>query len=78
LEHARVGNGRALRALVADARVNGWTGALRARASWRFAALLEDEPRSWFKRWRWRRSTSELIEALHAAGIEPNFPTPQA
>ena len=77
LEHARVGNARALRALFADAQENGWTQALRERASWRFAALLEDEPRSWFKRWRWRRSIRGLIDALREADIEPRFPAPE-
>jgi hypothetical protein len=77
LEHARVGNGRALRALVADVQLKGWTDALRDRAHWRYAALLEDEPNSWLKRWRWRRSIRGLIDSLQEAGIEPRFPVPQ-
>ena len=74
-EHARDGNERALRHLVATALAQGWTDALRDRAEWRFAALLWDEAKSPFKRWRWRWRTRDLRRTLRAHGIEPRFPS---
>ncbi len=73
-EHVREGNALALRHLVAQAQANGWTPALRERAAWRLAALLWDEAKSPFKRWRWRWRTRDLRRALQAAGIAPCFP----
>lgn len=75
-EHVRVGNAQALRHLIETARASGWTEGLRQRAAWRFAALLWDEARSPFKRWRWRWHTRDIRHALIAAGIEPRFPAP--
>ncbi|MEP6875570.1 MAG: glycosyltransferase [Burkholderiales bacterium] len=77
-EHVRRGNERALRHLVAAALASGWTPALRERAAWRFAALLHDEAKSPFKRWRWRWRTRDLRRTLRADGIAPHFPTPPA
>ena len=74
-EHVREGNAHALRHLLAVARKGGWTEALRRRAAWRYAALLEDEAKSPLKRWRWRWATRGLRRALAAAGIEPRFPS---
>lgn len=74
-EHVREGNEQALHHLLATALASGWTPALRARAAWRFAALLWDEAKSPFKRWRWRWRTRELRRALRAQGIEPRFPS---
>ena len=73
-EHVREGNALALRHLLAVARKGGWTSGLRKRAAWRFAALLQDEAKSPFKRWRWRWATRDLRRALAEAGIEPRFP----
>jgi GT2 family glycosyltransferase len=73
-EHVRETNERALRYLVAAAQAHGWTDALRDRAEWRFAALLWDEAKSPFKRWRWRWRTRDLRRTLKAQGIEPRFP----
>ncbi len=73
-EHAREGNEHALRHLLGVARTSGWTPALRERAAWRFAALLRDEAKSPFKRWRWRWRTRDLRRMLRADGIEPRFP----
>jgi len=73
-EPARKGNERALRHLVSAALTSGWTPALRARAAWRLAALLWDEAKSPFKRWRWRWRTRDLRRALARAGVKPAFP----
>jgi GT2 family glycosyltransferase len=74
LEHLRVGNAQALRYLVDSAMASGWTTGLRQRAAWRLAALLQNEPRSPFKRWRWRWSHHKLRADLAQAGVEPQFP----
>ena len=74
-DHLRVGNADALRHLLAFVQTHGWTPALRARAAWRYAALLHQGPRSLFKRWRWRRSCRDVRAALDAAAIVPGFPT---
>ena len=73
-EHAREANEQALRHLVLTAQTTGWTLALRERAGWRLAALLRDEAKSPFKRWRWRWRTRDLRRTLRAEGIEPRFP----
>jgi len=73
-EHVRETNERALRYLVATAQAHGWTDALRDRAEWRFAALLWDEAKSPFKRWRWRWRTRDLRRTLREQGIHPRFP----
>lgn len=73
-EHVREANERALRYLVAAAQARGWTDALRDRAAWRLAALLWDEAKSPFKRWRWRWRTRDLRRTLKAQGIAPRFP----
>lgn len=73
-EHVREGNALVLRALVAKAAQSGWTGALRTRAAWRLAALDWDEPRSPFKRLRWRWKNRDLRKQLAAVGIEARFP----
>jgi GT2 family glycosyltransferase len=75
-EHVREGNALALHHLVDTARRSGWTEALRARAAWRLAALTWDEPRSPFKRLRWRWTHRELRTRLHEAGIVAGFPPP--
>lgn len=77
-EHVRVGNAQALRYLIEAAHASGWTEGLRQRAAWRFAALLWDEPRSPFKRWRWRWHTRDIRRSLIAAAIDPRFPAPFA
>ena len=80
-EHVREGNAKALRHLLAVARVGGWTEGLHQRAAWRLAALLDDEAKSPFKRWRWRWATRDIRHTLAAAGIGPCLPaarTPQA
>ncbi len=69
-EHDRL----VLRALVTRASQTGWTDALRARAAWRAAALDWDEPRSPFKRLRWRWKNRDLRRQLAAAGIVARFP----
>ena len=74
-EHVREGNADALQHLLKVARKGGWTDGLRRRAAWRLAALLHDEAKSPFKRWRWRWGTRALRRALAAAGIEPRFPS---
>lgn len=73
-EHVRAGNAQALRYLLARARESGWTDGMRQRAAWRSAALLRDEPKSLFKRWRWRWITRGVRYMLAAAGVEPRFP----
>ena len=73
-EHVREGNAQALRHLVDVAQASGWTDARRERAAWRLAALLWDEPRSPFKRWRWRFAQRGLRRTLAQAGIAPRFP----
>ena len=73
-ESVREGNAKALRHLLAAARASGWTDGLRRRAAWRGAALLHDEAKSPFKRWRWRWATRDIRRTLAAAGIEPAFP----
>ena len=73
-EHVREGNATVLRALVAQAAQTGWTDALRARAAWRAAALAWDEPRSPFKRLRWRWKNRDLRRQLAVAGIDARFP----
>ena len=77
-EHVREGNAKALRHLLAITRAHGWTPALRERAAWRFAALLWDEAKSPFKRWRWRWRTRGLRRALQSQGIHPKFPVVQS
>jgi GT2 family glycosyltransferase len=74
-EHVREGNAQALQHLLVTVRATGWTPALRERAAWRFAALLWDEAKSPFKRWRWRWRTRDLRRVLRAAGIMPRFPS---
>lgn len=74
LEPVRAGNASALIYLLSVAQASGWTDALRLRASWRLAALQRDEPRSPFKRLRWRWKTRDLRRALRDAGIAPQFP----
>jgi GT2 family glycosyltransferase len=74
-ESVRQGNAHALEHLLNQAQTHGWNEALRQRAAWRWAALLQDEPKSPFKRWRWRWTTCPLRRALLAAGITPQFPT---
>ncbi|MEP7296409.1 MAG: glycosyltransferase [Burkholderiales bacterium] len=73
-EHVRQANERALRHLVATALASGWTDGLRERAAWRYAALLWDEAKSPFKRWRWRWHTRDLRRTLDTHGIVPGFP----
>ena len=73
-EPAREGNAQALRHLLGAARAVGWSSGLRRRATWRFAALLHDEPKSPLKRWRWRWATRDIRRELAAADIEPRFP----
>lgn len=75
-EHVREGNASALACLLQAARRQGWTGALRRRAAWRMAVLLENEPRSPLKRWRWRWKQRHLVRELRAEGIRPEFPKP--
>jgi GT2 family glycosyltransferase len=74
-EHAREGNAKALRHLLAEAQRCGWTEGLRHRAAWRLAALLHDEAKSPFKRWRWRWATRDIRRTLAAADIHPRFPS---
>ena len=74
-EHVRLGNAQALRHLMAIAQSHGWTDALRQRAAWRLAALLHNEARSPFKRWRWRWSTRDIRRALAVEHIAARFPT---
>lgn len=73
-EHVRLGNAQALRHLIDIASTTGWTDGLRERAAWRYAALLWDEAKSPFKRWRWRWQTRDIRRTLDAAGIAPRFP----
>ena len=73
-EHVREANERALRHIVVTALATGWTPALHERAAWRYAALLWDEAKSPFKRWRWRWKTRELRRTLDTHGIVPGFP----
>jgi len=73
-EHVREGNVHALEHLVEVAQHQGWTDALRKRAAWRLAALLWDEPKSPFKRWRWRWATRGIRRVLAAHGVQAAFP----
>jgi len=73
-EHVREANAQALHHLVDVAERDGWTDALRRRAAWRLAALAWDEPKSPFKRWRWRLRQRALRRRLAVAGITPRFP----
>ena len=73
-EHVREGNAVALRHLLSVVHESGWTDGLRQRAAWRLAALLQDEAKSPFKRWRWRWATRDVRRMLAAAGIEARFP----
>ena len=77
-EHVREGNAAALRHLLAVVHESGWTNSLRLRAAWRLAALLQDEAKSPFKRWRWRWATRDVRHTLAAAGIEARFPAAPA
>lgn len=74
-EHLRVGNANALRHLLHHAGTHGWTPALRARAAWRYAALLDQLPNSPLKRWRWKLANRPLCKALNAANIMPGYPS---
>jgi GT2 family glycosyltransferase len=73
-EPLRAGNAAALRHLLSAAAASGWTDALRERAAWRLAALHQDEPKSPFKRLRWRWGTRDIRRALAGAGIAAQFP----
>jgi GT2 family glycosyltransferase len=73
-EHLRVGNAHVLAHLVSLAVEKGWTPGLRQRAAWRLANLTQDEPRSPFKRWRWRWSHRALRKTLAGMGIVAGFP----
>jgi GT2 family glycosyltransferase len=75
-EHAREGNAMALRHLIRVAQDGGWNKALRARAAWRLASLLADEPRSPLKRLRWRWRVRDIRRALASSSIEPQYPAP--
>ncbi len=74
-EHQRLGNAQALDALMQHAEQHGWSAPLQRRASWRYAELCRNEPRSPLKRWLWRRQQSLLKRRLDDAGIVPEFPT---
>lgn len=73
-EPVRAGNANALRHLLSVAAASGWTDALRQRAAWRLAALHQDEPKSPFKRLRWRWGTRDIRRALDGANIAAQFP----
>ncbi len=73
-EHVREGNAQALRHLIDVSESSGWTDGRRERAAWRFAALLWDEARSPFKRWRWRWRHRDIRRTLASRGIEARFP----
>jgi GT2 family glycosyltransferase len=73
-EPLRAGNAAALRHLLTVATASGWTDALRQRAAWRLAALNQDEPKSPFKRLRWRWGTRDIRRALAGAGVAAQFP----
>lgn len=73
-EPLRAGNAAALRHLLSAATASGWTDALRERAAWRLAALNQDEPKSPFKRLRWRWGTRDIRRALAGVGIAAQFP----
>lgn len=77
-EHQRLGNAQALEALLQEVAIRGWTSGGRARAAWRYAELLRNEPRSPVKRWWWRRRHAALRARLDAAGIVPALPQPAA
>jgi GT2 family glycosyltransferase len=72
-ESAREGNALALQHLIATATTRGWDDGLRRRAAWRLATLSWDEPKSPFKRWRWRRHTRAIRRALAAQGLAAAF-----
>jgi GT2 family glycosyltransferase len=74
-EHVREGNAAVLTHLIDTAQRDGWSEALRQRAAWRLAALDVDEPRSPFKRWRWRWSCRSLRAELASHGITARFPS---
>jgi GT2 family glycosyltransferase len=74
LEHLRVGNVQALAYLMRLAAETGWSSGLSQRAAWRLANLIQDEPRSLFKRWRWRWSHRVLRKTLAAMGVVAGFP----
>lgn len=74
LLHQRAGNAAALADLVESAGRLGWSEPLRARAAWRYAMLIDEQPRSPIKRWWWKRSQRALCKALETAGVVPAYP----
>ena len=74
LPHQREGNADALAHLLRHAETQGWSDGLRARAAWRYAALLHNEPRSPLKCWRWRWRQRGLRREAEHCNIAPAFP----
>lgn len=60
-EHTRIGNLEVLERYQQIRRAGAWSEALELRLGLRKAALLEDSPRSFFKRWFWRRRLKSIL-----------------
>lgn len=59
-EHTRLGNLAVFKNYQQIKAEGRWTAALQARVALRFDALLQDSPRSFLKRWWWRRHVRPL------------------
>lgn len=59
-EHTRLGNLAVLQAYAELKCQNGWSAALQIRESLRCGALEGDAPRSWIKRWLWKKKVRKL------------------
>lgn len=59
-EHTRLGNLAVLQAYQSLQSTKQWTTELQARHDLRYGALVGDAPRSFIKRWLWKRKTQAL------------------
>lgn len=60
-EHTRLGNLAVLQAYKALALANQWTPELQARKQLRQGALVGDSPRSFLKKWLWKKKIAQLL-----------------
>jgi hypothetical protein len=63
-EHTRLGNLAVLEAYLELKSSSRWTPELEERHQLRIGALEGDAPRSWLKRWRWKRKTAHHLNVL--------------
>ena len=61
-EHTRLGNLAVLQAYVNLKQAGQWTTALEQRWKLRIGALTGDAPRSFFKKWIWKKKISQFLE----------------